>query len=179
MSKMTPSSQIEASRRVQASADGVEATGREQTDKREGFASWHPVPVRLVDTVMPRLKDTELRVLLVVLRQTWGWKADRTSADREEAGTQARASEQPTSKEGAKHQFTRHQPTKRRDWLSHSQLCRRTGRGSEAVSAAVASLTASGLIIVEDAAGKALLTPEERRRCLSRLYFRPGTLWLE
>ena len=24
---------------------------------------------------MPRLKDTELRVLLVVLRQTWGWKA--------------------------------------------------------------------------------------------------------
>jgi len=75
--------------------------------------------------------------------------------------------------------LTKHQPTKRRDWLSHSQLCRRTGQRSDAVSAAVASLTASGLIIVEDAAGKPLKTLEERRRCLSRLYFRPGTLWLE
>ena len=41
-----------------------------QVSKRENLASWHPVPVRLVDTMMPRLKDTELRVLLVVLRQT-------------------------------------------------------------------------------------------------------------
>ena len=45
-----------------------------QVSKRENLASWRPVPVRLVDTVMPRLKDTELRVLLVVLRQTWGWR---------------------------------------------------------------------------------------------------------
>ncbi len=101
---------------------------------------------------MPGLRDTELRVLLVVLRQTWGWQADRLSG------------------------VGRH---KRRDWLSHRQLCKRTGRGSEAVSGAVASLSASGLIIVEDAAGNLLRTPEERRRCLSRLYFRPGELWKE
>ena len=179
MSKATPSPRTEASQRVEENAGARKVTGSEQADKREGIASWHPVPVRLVDTVMPRLKDTELRVLLVVLRQTWGWRTDRTSVHKEEAGTQANSSEQLTSKEAGKHQFTKHQPTKRRDWLSHSQLCRRTGRGSDAVSAAVASLTASGLIIVENAAGKPLGTPEERRRCLGRLYFRPGTLWLE
>ncbi len=115
-------------------------------------ASWHPVPVRLVDEVMPRLKDTELRVLLIVIRQTAGWKLDRATT-----GSDQRA--------------------KHRDWLSHSQLCRRTGRGSDAVSRAVASLAASGLIVVEDAGGRPLLTPEERRRCLGRLYFRPGAVW--
>lgn len=115
-------------------------------------AGWHPVPVRLVDEVMPDLRDTELRVLLVVLRQTWGWRADRL------AGSGAH---------------------KRRDWLSHRQLCRRTGRGSDAVSAAVASLTAAGLIVVEDGGGRPLAMPEERRRCLGRLYFRPGEMWTD
>jgi hypothetical protein len=144
MSKMTSGPEKAAIEGFQAAAThGTTASGR--------FLSWHPVPIHLVDEVMPRLKDTELRVLLVVLRQTWGWKADRTEA-------------------GSKGQ------TKRRDWLSHRQLCRRTGRGSEAVSGAVASLTASGLIIVEDASGTPLTTPEERRRCLGRLYFRPGNI---
>jgi hypothetical protein len=99
---------------------------------------------------MPQLKDTELRVLLVVLRQTWGWKADRSGVD-------------------GSH--------KRRDWLSHRQLCRRTGRGSDAVSGAVASLTAAGHIVVEDASANPLPTPEARRRHLGRLYFRPGEIW--
>ena len=117
--------------------------------------AWHPVPIRLVDDVMPALKDTELRILLVVLRQTAGWKSDRL------AGT-------------GTHNTTTH---KRRDWLSHRQLCRRTGRGSDAVSRAVASLTAAGLIVVEDAGGTPLATPDERRRCLGRLYFRLGETW--
>ncbi len=112
--------------------------------------AWHPVPLRLVDEVMPTLKDTELRVLLVILRATWGWRANRIAGD-------------------GKH--------KRRDWLSHSQLRRRTGRGSDAVSGAVASLTAAGLIVVEDAGGSPLATPEERRRSLGRLYFRLGEMW--
>jgi len=81
--------------------------------KRENLASWRPVPVRLVDTVMPRLKDTELRVLLVVLRQTWGWRMDRTSARKKEADTQANTAKQSASKEAAKHQFTKHQFTKK------------------------------------------------------------------
>jgi hypothetical protein len=122
-------------------------------------ALWHPVPLRLVDEVMPRLRDTELRVILVVLRQTWGWRADRSDEGKH------KQEEKPKGKH------------KRRDWLSHRQLCRRTGRGSDAVSGAVASLVEAGLLVVEDAGGTALATPEERRRCLGRLYFRPGDIW--
>jgi hypothetical protein len=87
-----------------------------------------------------------------VVRQTAGWRAA--------PGSRAR---------------------KARDWLSHSQLVRRTGRGSGAVSAAVASLVVRGLIAVEDAAGRPLATAAERRRHLGRLYYRPivppGEMW--
>ena len=150
MGKLTSGPQKAAIKGFQAPA----TPGRETSHAKSSHqsVSWHPIPIQLVDEVMPRLKDTELRVLLVVLRQTWGWKADRTKTD-----------------------DTRQ--TKRRDWLSHRQLCRRTGRGSDAVSGAVATLTASGLIVVEDAAGRSLITPEERRRCMDRQYFRPGGVW--
>lgn len=101
------------------------------------------LPNRLVDTVLPTLKDTELRVLLIVIRQTWGWRDP-------------------------------HGRTKARDWLSHRQLVRRTGRGSEAVSGAIAALVERELIAVEDSTGHVLATAAERRRHLGRLYFRPG-----
>ena len=97
----------------------------------------------------------------------------------EKASTRQAIERAFVNKQATKKPVTKRPVTKRRDWLSHTQLCRRTGRGSDAVSAAVASLTTSGLIIVEDAGGKPLTTPEERRRCLGRLYFRPGTMWLE
>jgi len=64
------SSQTGASQRIETNADRGETAGSGQAGERESIASWHPIPVRLVDTMMPRLKDTELRVLLVVLRQT-------------------------------------------------------------------------------------------------------------
>jgi hypothetical protein len=152
----------------------------EQRTVDEKSMVWHPLPVRLVDVVMPCLRDTELRVLLLVLRQTWGWRiAGGWKADRTHNGDTPSSSRQPADKPSMSYKPPTNykSPTKRRDWLSHTQLCRRTGRSSEAVSAAVAALTASGLIIVEDAGGKALLTPEERRRCLGRLYFRPGAMW--
>ena len=101
-----------------------------------------PVPNALFDDLLPTLRDTELRVLLVVIRQTAGW--------RDQQGR-----------------------TKARDWLSHRQLVKRTGRGSEAVSGAVDRLARRGLLVVEDSAGTALATPEQRRRHLGRLFFRP------
>lgn len=105
-----------------------------------------PLPNRLVDEVLPTLKDTELRVLLVVVRQTLGWReGERTF--------------------------------KQRDWISHGQMMRRTGRGSEAVSQAVEALVLRGLIAVEDAAGIPLATSAERRRHLGRLYYRLGDEW--
>ncbi len=35
---------------------------------------WTRVPNYLLDRLLPNLKDSELRVLLVVLRQTYGWQ---------------------------------------------------------------------------------------------------------
>ena len=107
-----------------------------------------PVPNRLLDLVMPGLRDSELRVLLVVVRQTLGWQVGVDSSHRKE-----------------------------RDWLTQSQLMRRTGRASEAVARAVDSLVRGGLIDVLDREGTPLTTPAERRRHLGHLYYRlrPGT----
>src|SRR5947209_3702898 len=101
-----------------------------------------PIPNRLFDEVLPTLTDTQLRVLLVVLRQTLGWR------------------------EGSETGGWRY---KQRDWISHMQLMKKTGRGSEALSEAVGSLVAAGLIVVEDAKGRLLDTPDKRRRHLGRL----------
>ena len=102
-----------------------------------------PVPIALIDRVMPTLRDTELRVLLVVVRQTLGWQVGKDPSLRKE-----------------------------RDWLTQSQLMRRTGRASGAVARAVDALVRRGLIDVMDGAERLLMTPAERRRCLGRLYYR-------
>ncbi len=102
-----------------------------------------PVPNDLLDKVMPTLRDTELRVLLVVVRQTLGWRDGPDPSRRKE-----------------------------RDWLTQSQLMRRTGRASEAVSAAVDELVRAGLIEVQDRWGRPLVTLAERRRFLGKLYYR-------
>lgn len=83
---------------------------------------------------MARLRDTEYRVLSVVLRQTWGWR-------------------------------------KERDWLSHARLRQLTGRGSAAISRAIAVLVEAGLIVVRNRTGEVLATAAERRRERSGLYF--------
>lgn len=105
-----------------------------------------PVPNALFDALLPSLKDTELRVLLVVLRATSGWM--------------------DTAGNGHK----------RRDWISSAQMRKRTGRGSEAVSAAIAALTKRGLLVVEDEEGQPLVTAKQRRRHLGQLYYRKGNI---
>lgn len=92
------------------------------------------VPNFVIDDLMPRLRDTEFRLLLVVLRQTWGWR-------------------------------------KERDWLTHSQLKRRTGRSSAALSKAITVLVRANLILVRNRAGQVLESPTDRRREQTSLYF--------
>lgn len=110
-----------------------------------------PIPNRLFDDVLPNLTDTQLRVLLVVLRATIGWRE---------------------GEEGGGWRY------KRRDWISHAQFARRTGRGSEAISTAIQSLVEASLIVAEDSGGRPLDTPEKRRRYVGRLYFRPVDMWI-
>lgn len=102
-----------------------------------------PVPNALLDTWMPRLSDTELRVLLVVTRQTFGFQEKGKGASTRRA----------------------------RDWITHSQLKLKTGRASAAVSHAVDGLTKKGLLCVCTAEGRLLQTPQERRRYPSKLFF--------
>lgn len=107
--------------------------------KPEAGGGWTPFPNGLLDTRMPALRDTEWRVLCVVVRQTLGWKEGKGR--------------------------------RRRDWLSHSQLKRRTGRAGEAVSRAVDNLVRQGLLEVRDEKGHLLLTKEKRRRSMGRLSY--------
>lgn len=99
-----------------------------------------PFPNLLIDIFMPRLGDTEWRVLCVVVRQTIGWRGS----------------------DGER---------KTEDWLAHSQLKRRTGRQSEAISRAIQSLIDRGLVVVKDQNGNALGRPSERSQIGKRLYF--------
>jgi hypothetical protein len=68
--------------------------------------------------------------------------------------------------------WIRQNEPKRSDWLSHSQLKRKSGRASAAVSRAIDVLCRNHLIVVTDAAKRPLTDPDARRRHRGRLYFR-------
>jgi len=68
----------------------------DETVTLEEVGAFVPFPSALLDEWLPRLKDTEWRLLCVVVRQTLGWKNGKGR--------------------------------KRRDWMSQSQLMKRTGR---------------------------------------------------
>lgn len=109
-----------------------------------------PVPNAVFDEWLPRLSDAELRVLLVIVRATLGWR------------------------EGSERGGWRY---KRRDWLTNSQLVKRTGRSSSSISRAVQALVLHGLICAESTGGDPLDTPELRRRNIGRIYYRLGDMW--
>lgn len=61
---------------------------------------------------------------------------------------------------------------KQSDWLSHSQLRRRTGRSSSAISPAIDFLCRNRLVEIDDGLGEPLRTAFERRRHRGPLFFR-------
>ena len=110
----------------------------------EPFPGFFPLPNVVADTWLPQLKDTELRMLLVIIRQTAGFVDPKTGARKE------------------------------RDWLSQSRLKQATGRAEGPLARAIASLIAQELIIAEDEMGQPLETAAHRRRHLGRIYYRLG-----
>ncbi len=104
------------------------------------------VPNVILDQWLPRLKDVELRVLLIIIRQTLGWIEDYETGRRKE-----------------------------KDWISRSQLMKKTGRGHSSVSVAVEKLARSGIIEAYDGAGNLLASPKERsgNKVLYRLNLNP------
>lgn len=93
---------------------------------------------------MPRLKDVELRVLLVVADQTLGWVEDFETGRRKD-----------------------------KDWISHYQLRQKTGRSDRAISVAVRVLIETHRIVeAYSGSGECLDTTYKRRKLGSRIYYR-------
>nr|WP_309692653.1 hypothetical protein [Armatimonas sp.] len=116
-----------------------------------------PVPSILIDRLLPRLTDTELRVLLVVVRQTLGWISDDSTSG---------------------HKNNVH-GRKWRDWISQSQLVGKTGKSRDSVSRAVGALVESGLVVVEKPSGEPLTSAHERKLARTRLYYRLADQWFQ
>ena len=91
------------------------------------------VPNVLLDTYLPSLTGAELKILLVIIRQTNGWVDFRTGR------------------------------RKTRDRISHSQFKEKTGLCSKIISKAIQSLVLKGLITVTDKAGNQLPNASDRK----------------
>ncbi len=92
------------------------------------------VPNIVFDTHLKNLGYAELKILLVIIRQTYGWLDKRT-------GTH-----------------------KKFDWISQQFFVRKTGLSARTVSSALAQLLAKHLITITNKKGKPLNTTQERRR---------------
>lgn len=99
------------------------------------------MPNVVFDTILPHLKGAEVKVLLIIIRQTLGWKDS-------------------TARLGRKEQ----------DWISGTQLQRKTGLSRRAISIAIDQLVKRELIEVSD--GINALYESTERRGKVKLYFR-------
>jgi Fe2+ or Zn2+ uptake regulation protein len=91
------------------------------------------VPNTLIDTYLPRLTLAELKLLLVIIRQTYGW-IDTNTGKR-----------------------------KTRDWITHRQFIMRTGLSRQTVSSTLDSLSDQGFVNITDFNQRALTSPSERQ----------------
>lgn len=105
-----------------------------------------PVPNALFDIYLKELKSAELKVLLVIIRQTLGWSDRRSVRGRKE-----------------------------RDWISNGQLKNKTGCSRRAISSATETLVQKQLIEVTDDWGNPLTNPSKRKGKL-RLFYRASPL---
>ena len=101
-----------------------------------------PVPNVFFDVYLKELKSAELKVLLVVIRQTLGWADRRGMLGRKET-----------------------------DWISGSQLQQKTGSSKRAISSATAALVRKKLIEILDVNGSILNSPDERQG-KTKLFYR-------
>lgn len=102
------------------------------------------IPNVILDDWMPRLNDSEFKILLVVTRQTLGWVMDDDSGRRKE-----------------------------RDWLSTSQLEKKTGCGNRSITYALKALIEEHqLIEATDKDGNLLDTAEKRRDNRGQIFYR-------
>jgi hypothetical protein len=104
-----------------------------------------PVPNIVFDYYLKELKLAELKILLVIIRQTFGWQDNYTKSKRKE-----------------------------RDWISGSQLALKTGSSKRAINEAIQTLVQKKLIDVLSFSGDILDAPEKRRG-QQKLFYRPSS----
>lgn len=92
------------------------------------------VPNVVFDRHLKDLGYAELKVLLVIIRQTYGWKDRRTGG------------------------------YKRWDWISQRFFVRKTGLSARAVSTAISRLVSKGLILVRNEQGTLLMDRKQRQQ---------------
>lgn len=92
-----------------------------------------PTPNELYNGEMKKMKDTELRVVLVVTRATLGWEEDKDTKMR-----------------------------KKEDWISQYQIEQKTGRSGRAISTAINNCVKENWIEARDENGNLLDTPAKR-----------------
>jgi hypothetical protein len=91
------------------------------------------VPNQILDTHLPLLTEAELKMLLVIVRQTNGWVDKRTGL------------------------------RKTRDRISHGQFMKKTGLCRRVISKTLQSLVSKGLVTITDRNGSLLHQPEKRK----------------
>lgn len=101
-----------------------------------------PVPNVFFDVHLKELKQAELKVLLVVIRQTLGWADRRGMLGRKEI-----------------------------DWISGSQLQQKTGNSKRSITAATDTLVRKNLIEILDVNGN-ILDNAEKRQGKTKLFYR-------
>lgn len=92
------------------------------------------VPNNFFDEYLKNLGYAELKVLLVIIRQTYGWKDKKTGG------------------------------YKRWDWISQQFFVRKTGLSGRAVSTAISKLIYKRFILVKNEKGRLLFQEIERQR---------------
>ena len=91
-----------------------------------------PVPNAVFEYI-PTLSEAELKLYLIILRQTLGWQTGHNKA------------------------------RKVYDWISASQFQKKTGLSRRAIGTAISSLTYRNLILIADEHGTVLHTPQLRK----------------
>jgi hypothetical protein len=98
------------------------------------------VPNQILDTHLPLLTEAELKMLLVIVRQTNGWVDKRTGL------------------------------RKTRDRISHGQFMKKTGLCRRVISKTLQNLISKGLIQVTCQYGNILDRPEDRKGVTKMFY---------
>ena len=99
------------------------------------------VPNAVFDIHLPFLGYAELKVLLVIIRQTYGWRDKKSKSSH-----------------------------KQRDWISRQFFVKKTGLSKRAVSKAIAQLQQKNLIIIT-AHNQRVLSTADCRKKQTKLYF--------